>query len=80
MLCNFEQILIKIKNQAKVHGHWPNFAKNEKERIIIFSDAYTCELIPIKIRFFYEFLKLLQNWAKKPVLYSTGSLAKFPEK
>ena len=30
------------------------------------------ELIPIKIGFFYEFLKLLQNLSKVPVLYSRG--------
>ena len=35
------------------------------------------ELIPIKIGFFYEFLKLLKNQAKVP--YSTWSLAKFHE-
>ena len=38
------------------------------------------ELIPIKIGFFYEFLKLLKNRTKVPVLYSTGSLAKFRQK
>ena len=38
------------------------------------------ELIPIKIGFFYEFLILLKNWAKDPVLYSTGTSAKFHEK
>ena len=27
------------------------------------------ELIQIKIGFFYEFYKLLKNWAKDPVLY-----------
>ena len=37
------------------------------------------ELIPIKIGFFYEFLKLLKNRTKVPV-YSTGSLAKFHQK
>ena len=30
------------------------------------------ELIPIKIGIFYEFLKLLQNWAKVPVLIVHG--------
>ena len=30
-------------------------------------------LIPIKIGFFNEFLQLLKNWAKVPVLYSTVS-------
>ena len=38
------------------------------------------ELISIKIGFFYEFLKLLQNLAKHPVLYSTGSSAKIHQK
>ena len=38
------------------------------------------ELIPIKIGFFYKFLKLLKNQAKVPVLYSTWSLAKFHQK
>ena len=31
-----------------VHGLWPNFAKNEKERILhfyIFSDTYTCSYV-----------------------------------
>ena len=36
----------------------------------------TFELIPIKIGFFYDFLKLLKNWANVPVLYSTGILTK----
>ena len=34
------------------------------------------ELIPIKIEFFYEFLKLLKNLVKDPVLYSTGYFVK----
>ena len=38
------------------------------------------ELIPIKIGFFTDFLKLLKNRAKHPVLYSTWSLAKFRQK
>ena len=37
------------------------------------------ELIPIKIGFFYKFLKLLKNWANT-LYYSTGSLAKFWQK
>ena len=31
-----------------VHGHWPNFIKNGKERILhfyTFSDAYTCTYV-----------------------------------
>ena len=38
------------------------------------------ELILIKIGFFYKFLKVLQNWAKVPVLYYSWSLAKFHQK
>ena len=37
------------------------------------------ELIPMKIEFFYEFLKLLKNRVKVPV-HSTGSLAKISSK
>ena len=51
------------------------FSRREFSIFILFSDTYTVlilhrnfELILIKIRFFYKFLKLLRNWTKVAVL------------
>ena len=50
-------------------------ARREFFIFIIFSDAYTCSYVTLKVLadsnqnwIFYEFLKLLKNQAKDPVL------------
>ena len=82
MICVSLLSLLKLlKNWVKaiVQGHWPNFIKIGWERILHFYNFFLIhihvlmlcrkfELIPIKIGFFYEFLKLLKNWVKVPVL------------
>ena len=57
--------------------------RREFSIFIIFSDAYTCSYVTLKVLadsnqnwIFYEFLKLLKNRAKDPVLYSTGYFVK----
>ena len=49
--------------------------RSEFSVFIIFSDIYTCSYVEYQVSadsdqnwIFYEFLKLLQNWAKDPVL------------
>ena len=61
-------------------------SRREFSIFIIFYDAYACSYVASKLLadsnqnwIFYEFLKLLKNWAKDPY-YSTGSLAKFHQK
>ena len=55
--------------------------RREFSIFIIFSDTYTCTYVVYKVRadsdqnwIFYEFLKLLQNLAKVPVLYIVQGL------
>ena len=78
----FYEFLKLLQNWAKVpvvQGLGPNFAKNENEKILHFYYIFLIhihvlmlcrkfELILIKIGFFYEFLKLLKNLVKVPVL------------
>ena len=90
MLCKkFEQILIKIgffinlKVASKfgqrpctiVQSISPKMTRREFFIFIIFSDAYTCSYVTLKVLadsnqiwIFYEFLNLLKNRAKDPVL------------
>ena len=65
-------------SQAKFHQKWHGensaFLLHFLMHIHVLMLCRKFELIPIKIGFFYKFLKLLKNRAKDPVLYIVHGL------